>query len=200
MLKNKEIALFSVLLVEDYANSREHTKDILSLYFQNVYTAENGCQGLEIIETEKPDIIITDIKMPCLDGIEMIQKGKEQGYDPVVIITTAFSDKEYLLSAIDMKIDAYLIKPINISLLLEKIEESLPLKSDNYKDLRYKKLSAREYEVFLDLAKGLKAAEIAAKYNIKPKTISTYRNRIFEKMSFSNNADLVVYAIKNNLI
>jgi DNA-binding NarL/FixJ family response regulator len=65
---------------------------------------------------------------------------------------------------------------------------------------QYKILSEREYEVFIDLAKGLKPAQIAQKYEIKSKTVSTYRNRIFEKMSFKSNADLVKYAIKNNLV
>ena len=94
--------------------------------------------------------------------------------------------------------DAYLIKPINIEILIKKIEESA--KDFISLDLRYKKLSVREYEVFLDLAHGLKPSEIARKYSIKAKTISTYRNRIFEKMLFKTNAELIAYAIKNKLI
>jgi len=198
MRSDEKLARMSVVVVEDNANSREHIKDILQLYFDNVDSVQNGCEGLELIRKKKPDIIVTDIKMPCMDGIEMVKSVKSETYSPIVVITTAFSDKEYLLNAIDMKIDAYLIKPINITLLIEKIEENLHISTAN--DLRYKKLSQREFEVFLDLAKGLKASEIASKYGVKPKTISTYRNRIFDKMLFKTNAELVVYALKNNLI
>lgn len=188
----------SLLIVEDDKNTRKHLVSVLDLYFNKVLVATDGCEGLEKIEMFAPDVIISDIKMPYMDGIEMIKQVKNELYRPIIIFTTAFSDQKYLLDALELKVDAYLIKPINIKILLDKIEDSLD--SLRVKDLRYKKLSAREYEVFLDLARGLKISEIAAKYNVKPKTISTYRNRIFEKMSFKTNAQLITYVIKNDLI
>jgi len=197
---NQEISTISLLVVEDDTNTRNQLVDLLSLYFSNIHAASNGCEGLKKIEKEYPDVIISDIKMSCLDGIEMVRKVKDQNYKPIVILTTAFSDQEYLLDALDINVDAYLIKPIDIKILMEKITQNLNLPETKSHDLKYKKLSKREYEVFLDLARGLKASEIALKYNIKPKTVSTYRNRIFEKMSFGSNADLVTYAIKNGLI
>ncbi len=188
----------SLLIVEDNEQARKELNEVLSLYFQKIIFAINGCDGVEKIKYHKPDIIISDIKMPCLDGIEMIKKTKTSSYKPIIIYATAFSDRGYLLDALDIKVDAYLVKPINISLLLKKIEESL--ESERWRDVRYKKLSQREFEVFLDIARGIKPAQIAQKYNIKPKTISTYRNRIFEKMGFTNNAELISYALKNGLI
>jgi len=197
-MMNRTLLSLSLLVVDDNENTRKQLVDVLSLYFNKVVAAVDGCDGVEKIKTLQPDVIVSDIKMPCLNGLAMIRKIKNDHYSPVIIVATAFSDQEYLLDALDIKVDAYLIKPIKIDTLLSKITESLHGLEKH--DLRYKKLSEREYEVFLDLAKGLKPSEIALKYNIKSKTISTYRNRIFEKMSFSTNAELVSYAIKNKLV
>ncbi len=197
-MMNQMLLSMSLLIVEDNENSRKQLVDVLELYFKKVIIAVDGCDGVEKIEKYTPDIIVTDIRMPCISGIDMVKKVKSDTYDPIIILTTAFSDREYLLDALDMKVDAYLIKPINIDILINKIEKSI--KSVKTYDLRHKKLSQREYEVFLDLAKGLKPSEIAKKFDIKPKTVSTYRNRIFEKMAFKTNAELIAYAIKNDLI
>jgi len=195
---NKAMLSMSVIVIEDDTNTKKQLVELLKLYFSKVISANNGCDGVKKIEEYKPEIIISDIKMPCLDGIEMIRKIKNKHYKPIVLLTTAFSEQEYLLGALDINVDAYLIKPIDIKILMQKITENLDIKES--KDLRYKKLSKREYEVFLDLAKGLKSSEIALKYGIKAKTVSTYRNRIFEKMSFHSNAELVKYAVENDLI
>jgi len=195
---NPKLLSMSLLIVEDNDNARKQLIDTLSLYFNNIIFAKDGCEGIEQIKDFMPDIIVSDIKMPCLDGIDMVKKATNSSYKPIIIFTTAFSDQEYLLDALDLRVDAYLIKPINITTLINKIIESSDSLEIN--DLRYKRLSQREFEVFLDLAKGLKTSEIASKYEVKPKTISTYRNRIFEKMSFKSNAELITYAIKNNLI
>lgn len=195
---SKELLNLSALIIEDNKYARNDLVDILHVYFKKISYAVDGCDGLEKIQLLAPDIIISDIKMPCLNGIDLVKKVKRENYKPIIILTTAFSDKEYLLAALDIKVDAYLIKPIKIDVLLNKIKESL--NNSVAIDLKHKKLSAREYEVFLDLARGLKPSEVALKYNIKAKTISTYRNRIFEKMLFKTNAQLIAYAIKNNLI
>jgi len=197
-MMNQEISKMSLLVVEDNKSTNKELVELLGFYFSNVISAIDGCDGVEQIGRYHPDIIISDIKMSCLDGIKMVRKVKNKNYKPIVILTTAFSDHKYLLEALDINVDAYLIKPIDIHVLMEKIKDNIEIAGQE--DLRYTKLSKREYEVFIDLAKGIKASEIALKYNIKPKTVSTYRSRIFEKMSFVSNAELITYAVKNNLI
>ena len=187
----------TLLIVEDNEDVKRILLDILASTFKEIKSASNGCEALEKINSFTPDIIITDIEMPCLDGISLIKKIKTNTYKPIVIVTSAFSNTQYLLEAIDIKVDGYLIKPTNVNLLLEKIK--IASNSLEHTNLKYKKLSAREYEVFLDISTGLKPLKIASKYNVKPKTISTYRQRIFEKMGFKSNAELVSYAIKNRL-
>lgn len=196
---NSDRSLLSkkLLIVEDDKMANRHLVEILEVYFKEVISFINGCEALDRIGVLLPDIIISDIRMPCLDGISFVKKVKNDSYRPIVILTSAFSDKEYLLEALDMQVDGYLIKPIDINKLLEKIQNAF----DSYDNInpKYKKLSSREYEVFLNLAKGFKPAEIASKYDVKAKTISTYRRRIFEKLGFTSNAELVSYAIKNKL-
>ena len=203
----KETELFkkiSILIVEDDTNTIEELKEVLSLYFKFVYTAKDGCEGFELIKKYHPDIVLTDIQMPCMSGVEMLQEVKKTNLNSIFMFTTAYSDTNYLLNAIDIKVDAYLIKPLNISTLLEKIATALDEKNRvapvSKNQLLHKKLSKREYEVFLDVAKGIKPINIAQKYDVKPKTISTYRNRILEKMGVTSNSDITRYAIANNLI
>jgi len=195
---NKESFLsLTLLIVEDNKQAKNIMVDILTPYFKEIQSSNNGCEALAKINSFMPDIIITDIEMPCLDGISLIKKIKTDTYKPIVIVISAFSNTQYLLEAIDIKVDGYFIKPIDINLLLEKIK----IASNSFENinLKYKRLSAREYEVFLDISNGLKPLKIASKYNVKSKTISTYRQRIFEKMGFRTNAELISYVIKNRL-
>jgi len=191
----------SILIVENDKNTVEYLSDIMSLYFKSIYLAKNGCIGLEKFKKYSPDIIISDIEMLCLDGIEMIHRAKKIRPSIVTVLCSAHTNTEYLLSAIDIKVDAYLIKPIDINLLFDKFYSNLyKVTSNIYNQQNHKILSNREYEVFLDIAKGIKQMDIALKYNIKPKTVGTYRRRILEKMNFSANADITHYSVQNSLI
>ena len=200
-----------VLIVEDELESMEEMQDIMELYFGFVYSASNGCEGLELIEKYHPDIIFTDINMPCMNGMDMLKEAKKISANSIFIFATAHNDTDYLLSAIDTKVDAYLIKPVQLDILLEKLENILKdrvLATADDKDknriseskLLHQGLSKREYEVFLDIAKGIKPNNIAQKYDIKSKTVSTYRKRILEKMCLNSNAEIIRYAITNHLI
>ena len=193
---------FTVLVVEDEIGTREELEEFLSLYFGHVLTAKDGCEGLQIITEFNPNLVVTDIKMPCMSGLEMLQEAKKISRSSSFIFTTAFSDSKYLLEAIDNHAFAYLIKPISFNVLLGEISELLSEKrTDNRESkLLHNELSSREYEVFIDMTRGIKTQIIAEKYDIKPKTVSTYRTRILEKMCLNSNAELIKYAITNNLI
>ncbi len=148
--------------------------------------------------------------MPCMSGLEMMEAVKKTQSNAVFLFVSAFHDTKYLLSAIDLKSDAYIIKPVDFNLLLEKIDKALQDRAinnskDNISSMSlqkhlHKSLSAREHEVFIDIAKGIKPNNIADKYSIKSKTISTYRKRILEKMSLNSNAEIIRYAIENRLV
>jgi len=102
-----------VLYVEDDEIARENGIEYLENYFDTIYDASNGLDALSLYDKHKPDIIITDIEMPKLNGLEFVQQIREKDDTTQIIITTAYSHKEYLFRAIELKLIKYLVKPIN---------------------------------------------------------------------------------------
>lgn len=120
MLKYKNI---KILYVEDDDIARENALEYLESFFEIVYEASNAIQALQIYEKYKPDIIITDIQMPKLNGLEFVKRIRQKDKKTQVIVITAFYDKEYLLKAIELQLVKYLIKPVK----QEELDESLLL-------------------------------------------------------------------------
>lgn len=119
-----------VLYVEDDDIARENGIEYLENYFDNVYEASDAIVALKIYEEYNPDIIITDIQMPKLNGLEFVKKIRQKDKKTQVIIMTAFSDREYLFKAIELKLVKYLIKPVKekefdeaLSLCVESLHE-----------------------------------------------------------------------------
>lgn len=102
-----------VLVVEDDEIARENAVEYLQDYFENIYEAADAMEALKLYEIYKPEIIITDIQMPKLDGLEFIKRVRQKDKKVQVIVLTAFCDKDYLLKAIELQLVKYLIKPIN---------------------------------------------------------------------------------------
>ncbi|MBF7064598.1 EAL domain-containing response regulator [Aliarcobacter butzleri] len=117
----------SILYVEDEKDLREVTHEILKSFTKNQYIAENGQEGLELFKKYEKniDLIVTDINMPILNGLEMAKEIKNINPNIPIIITTAFSNKEYLLESIDIGIDKYVLKPIDIAKLLQAMSQSI---------------------------------------------------------------------------
>ncbi|MCT7494055.1 EAL domain-containing protein [Aliarcobacter cryaerophilus] len=123
----------TVLYVEDEKDLREVTSSILQSFTKNQYIAANGQEGYELFlkHNSEIDLIISDINMPILNGLEMIKKIKDINKNVPIIVTTAFSNKEYLLEAIDIGVDKYVLKPVDVSKLLQAMSQSL-----NYHELK----------------------------------------------------------------
>jgi YesN/AraC family two-component response regulator len=103
---------FSVMHVEDDTSVRESLMRFLKRRFETIYTAQDGSEGLKLYQEHKPDIIITDIQMPVMDGIEMSEKIKQINPKALIIVTTAFNEKPYLEKAKALGITEYLKKPV----------------------------------------------------------------------------------------
>ncbi|MGE4497149.1 MAG: diguanylate cyclase [Deferribacterales bacterium] len=103
----------SILYVEDEDSIRERLSRFLQRRTQTLYQASNGREGLEMFLEHKPDIIITDIRMPVMDGLSMAEQIREHNRDIPIIITTGHNDEEFFLRSIDIGIDKYIKKPIN---------------------------------------------------------------------------------------
>ena len=117
----------TILYAEDEKDLREVTHQILKGFTKKQYIAENGQEGLELFKKHENeiDIIITDVNMPILNGLEMVKEIKKINLNIPIIVATAFSNKEYLLEAIDIGVDKYVLKPIDVSKLLQVMSQSL---------------------------------------------------------------------------
>ncbi len=122
-MRNNENILkeLKVLFVEDEVNISKLLKDAISDYFFSFTIANNGEEGLEKYKKINPDLIITDIMMPKLDGLDMTKEIRKENENIPIIVLSAFSDKEKLLKAIDIGITKYFIKPFDPDELLEYI-------------------------------------------------------------------------------
>ncbi|WP_419764393.1 MAG: response regulator [Arcobacter sp.] len=112
-----------ILYIDDEEFIREDAVEYLSFYCNNVYEASDGLDGLEKYKELKPDIIITDIKMPRLNGIEMIKEIRKNDKSTKIIIATAFLETSYLIEAIELGLIKYLVKPIMEDTLLPVLEK-----------------------------------------------------------------------------
>lgn len=112
-----------ILYVEDEDSVRELLEKRLAKHFGTVYSAPNGEVGLYKFETYRPRIVVTDIRMPIMNGIEMLKSIKAKSPDTRAIVTTAHSDSEYMIQSIDIGVDKYIVKPVNVDLLVNAIKK-----------------------------------------------------------------------------
>ena len=117
----------TILYAEDEKDLREVTHQILKGFTKKQYVAQNGQEGLELFKKyeKEIDLIITDVNMPILNGLDMVKEIKKINLNIPIIVATAFSNKEYLLEAIDIGVDKYVLKPIDIAKLLQVMSQSL---------------------------------------------------------------------------
>lgn len=116
---------FKILYIDDEDFIRENAVEYLSFYCDSVYEAVDGINGLEVYEKYKPDIIITDIKMPKLDGISMVKEIRKKDKKTKIIVATAFLETSYLLDAVELGLVKYLIKPITEDKLLPILKSTV---------------------------------------------------------------------------
>ena len=111
MLKNINKNI-KILYVEDDEIARENGVEYLQNFFEQIYAASDAIIALQLYEKHQPDIIITDIQMPKLNGLEFVKRIRQKDKKTQIIIITAFCDKDYLLKAIELGLVKYLVKPV----------------------------------------------------------------------------------------
>ncbi|MBA4416317.1 MAG: hypothetical protein C0392_00175 [Syntrophus sp. (in: bacteria)] len=121
--KNKGKLEISVLYVENESTMREKIAEILRNQVKNVYIAKDGIEGLNIFREHRPEIIITNLTLPKLSGLDMVRKIKEGGDDPHIIMAVARNDLDYLFESIDLSISRYLLKPLEKEKLVSAIRD-----------------------------------------------------------------------------
>lgn len=108
----QKLSSYSLLFVENEEGIRNNLNEILSLYFKKVYIAVDGEDGYEQYQQHKPDLIITDIKMPQLSGIEMIQRIRQDDSQTDIVIVSAYTELDDILTSVELNLLKYIVKPI----------------------------------------------------------------------------------------
>jgi two-component system, OmpR family, response regulator VanR len=153
----EQLKNYTVLCVEDEEGIRKRLVNTLKYYFTEVYDASNGEEGYELYYEHKPNIIISDIEMPLKNGIEMISNIRKDDLSTIVIMLTAYSSEEYLLSLINLNINHYILKPVNSENLLngiikafgDKLENKIKFTDEVYFNMKKRELYYKEELIVL---------------------------------------------------
>lgn len=209
--------MIKVVLCDDHAMVRRGIKDTLAeaTDIKVVGEAGNYAEVREIIRNEPCDVLILDLNLPGRGGLEVLSSLKEDQSRIRVLIVSMFPEDQYAIRCLRAGADGYLNKagdPAQLvpavrtlasgrKYLTPAISEMLVdnLASPSTESL-HAALSERELQTLLKIASGKRLSEIAEELMLSPKTVSVYRARLLEKLKLSNNAELAVYAIRNELV
>lgn len=210
-------AFIRVFLVDDHRILREGLHMLLELQgdIHVVGEAEDGRQALDGILAARPDVVLMDITMPELNGIDATQNVMLSLPETKVIILSVHSDTEHIYHAFQAGAKGYLLKESagdevvravrtvyeDRQYISQKLSDALPLNYLRQPQERspFESLSAREREVLHLTVEGATSAAIADKLSLSPKTVDTYRSRLMEKLGVQNLPELVRFAIKHGL-
>ena len=207
-----------VMIADDHSLIREGIKQLLEFdgSMEVVSEAANGIECLDKLEDSVPDILLLDINMPNKNGLEVLDEIKRKEYDIKVLILTVHNELEYLLKAVDIGVDGYILKDSRSDELKRAIQSVLA--GENYiqaslipalnnrlanRDIDKDKidsLTSRELEVLIQVANGMINKEIATSLNISERTVKNHLSNIFKKIDVSDRTQAAVFAIKNNII
>lgn len=212
---NREI---KIILVDDHDLVLEGFKMLLMPHtqFRVIGEANNGKELRSLLTSVQPDVIVMDIKMPGESGIELCKFVKINYPDIKVAFVTANVEEHYINAAINAGATAFISKTSAIDDLVDAIRQSASgneyfskeisskmLKMYSYrlknKASGEKPLSEREIEVIEKIADGKDFISIGAELNISPRTVETHKKNILEKLHLSNTAELIKFAIRNNI-
>lgn len=207
-----------VILADDHAMIREGMRNLLEFdgSIKVISEANDGEECLEMLKTVVPDILLLDINMPKKNGLDVLAAIKKQKINTKVIILTVHNEVDYLIKAIDLGVDGYMLKDLPSSELMKAIDsvfkgeqyiqpDLIPLFNNRLisRDIDSAKvdsLTSREMEVLILIAKGMFNKEIADSLDISERTVKNHISNIFKKIEVADRTQAAVFAIKNNLI
>lgn len=211
-----------IVLADDHPIVRQGLRTLLESQpsYQVVGEAEDGLKALELVEQLKPDVLIVDIMMPSLNGLEVVKRVHKLLPQTRIVVLSLHSNEPYVLDALNSGASAYVLKATSIISLVEAVQAAVkgqrylspPLSeraieaylqkaADASAEVdSYKLLSAREREVFQLAAEGLTNPQIAERLSISPRTAETHRTNIMRKLRFHTENELVRYAIQRGII
>lgn len=208
----------NILIADDHSMIREGLKQLIELDpdFFVVGQAANGLEAIEKVNNLKPDVLLLDINMPKMNGLETLEELRKTGNDVKIIMLTIHNEVEYLIKAIDTGCNGYILKDSDSTVLkkaimtvyggdsyiqpaiIPKLNVGLTQKSKSMDKLS--SLTQRELEVLKLIAEGMFNKEIAAKLNISERTVKNHISNIFKKIEVSDRTQAAVFAIRNDVI
>lgn len=206
-----------VMLADDHVLMREGIRQLLEFdgTISVIAEANNGVECMEQLLSIHPDILLLDINMPIMNGIEVLQEIKKN-ISVKVLVLTVHNEVEYLLKAVDIGVDGYIMKDAESAELKKAInciiqgetyiQPSLVpalnsrLVSRDIDKEKINSLTKRELEVLIEVANGMFNKEIATSLNISERTVKNHISNIFKKIDVSDRTQAAVFAIKNDLI
>lgn len=208
----------NIMITDDHSIIREGLKQLLELEgdFKVVAEAADGEECIEKLQNVTPDVLLLDINMPKMNGLEVLQKMKEMKMKVKVLVLTVHNEVEYLLKAVDIGVDGYLLKDsesaeLKKAILAVKNGENyiqpslIPVLNskmiDRNKDtIKIESLTRRELDVLKLLSVGMYNKEVAEKLNISERTVKNHVSNIFKKIEVTDRTQAAVFAIRNNLV
>lgn len=208
----------SVMITDDHSMIREGLKNLLELDgdIKVIAEAVDGIDCLNKLNTYNPDVLLLDINMPNMNGLEVLENLKSRKMDIKVLVLTVHNEVEYLMKAIDIGVNGYILKDSE-SVELKKaiftvnsgetyIQPSLipslnsKMIEKNKDDEKIRCLTNRELEVLKLLSFGMFNKEIAEKLSISERTVKNHVSNIFKKLDVTDRTQAAVFSIRNNLI
>jgi DNA-binding NarL/FixJ family response regulator len=206
-----------VLLADDHTILLEGLKGLLEPDFDLVGTAENGSELLTAAEKLEPDVILLDISMPVLNGIEAARRLKEQNSKAKIVFLTMHADSRFVKEAFRVGASGYLLKRAASAELVSALREVLDgrfyvtplITKDIMQSLldpnfagedRTGQLTSRQREVLQLVAEGKSLKEIAAKLNLSTKTVEYHKRSIMDELGLRTTAELTRYAVKHGIV
>ena len=184
-----------LLYVEDNKETRESTLEMLQRFFHYVKTAENGLEGVKIFQEEEFDLLLTDINMPIMNGLEMIQKIKKIKPSLSVLVLSAHNEINYFLESIKLGVDGYILKPVNIMQLmdtLKKVVEKINLKRE------VKEYQDKLEESNKDLEKKVQERTAALEYQLTHDNLTDLWNHKAMMMDINERNKSLLFLIDIN--
>jgi len=209
--------MIRIIIADDHPIVRAGMKQIISeaVDMSVADEAGDGRQLLNKIRAENFDVVILDITMPHIDGLDVLKQLKIEKPKLPVIILSIHPESQYALRVLKAGASGYVTKtsaPDELITAIRKVHRggkyispsvaeklAFQLEAD-FEEMPHEALSDREYQVLCMLASGKTVTEIAEELALSVKTVSTYRSRILEKMDMKNNAELIHYAVQNKLV
>lgn len=206
-----------VLLADDHQIVREGIKRIVSESSDMLVVGEavDGDQAIELARTADADVLLLDVSMPGPGFLETMRRIREERPHLRVLVLSVHPEDHYAVRALRAGASGYLTKdhsPEELAKAIRHVHQGRKYVTEALAERLvhelepetgrppHEALSDREFEVLLAIAKGKSIKEVAAEKNLSPKTVSTYRTRVLEKMRLKSNADLVRYAVEQGLV